>query len=109
MDKELIITKEDLVNWLKRPPSNDDLDLIGFIATRLENFYKLEQKNKQFKEKIKRRDEFIKYQQQKIDKAIKYIKTSINNPQPFYKYLYGDVDGKVQNLEKLLQILGDKE
>lgn len=43
MSEELMITKEDLVNWLDRPPSNDDLDLIGFITTRLENFYKLEQ------------------------------------------------------------------
>lgn len=52
MSEELMITKEDLVNWLDRPPSNDDLDLIGFITTRLENFYKLEQENKQLKEKI---------------------------------------------------------
>ena len=40
MSEEIMITKEDLVNWLDRPPSNDDLDLIGFITTRLENFYK---------------------------------------------------------------------
>lgn len=49
MSEELMIAKEDLVNWLDRPPSNDDLDLIGFITTRLENFYKLEQENKQLK------------------------------------------------------------
>lgn len=50
MNEELMITKEDLVNWLNRPPSNDDLDLIGFMTTRLDNFYKLEQENKQLKE-----------------------------------------------------------
>ncbi|MBR4672064.1 MAG: hypothetical protein IKO78_02540 [Bacilli bacterium] len=52
MSEELMITKEDLVNWLNRPPSNDDLDLIGFITTRLENFYKLEQENKQLREAL---------------------------------------------------------
>lgn len=52
MSEELMITKKDLVNWLNRPPSNDDLDLIGFITTRLENFYKLEQENKQLKEQL---------------------------------------------------------
>lgn len=52
MSEELMITKEDLVNWLDRSPSNDDLDLIGFITTRLENFYKLEQGNKQLKEEL---------------------------------------------------------
>ena len=50
--EELMITKEDLVNWLNRPLNNDDLDLIGFITIRLENFYKLQQENKQLKEKL---------------------------------------------------------
>lgn len=50
--EELMITKEDLVNWLNRLPNNDDLDLIGFITTRLENFYKLQQENKQLKEQL---------------------------------------------------------
>lgn len=59
MSEELMITKEDLVNWLNRQPSNDDLDLIGFITTRLENFYKLEQENKQLKEDKKKAREFI--------------------------------------------------
>lgn len=50
--EELMITKEDLVNWLNRLPNNDDIDLIGFITTRLENFYKLQQENKQLKEQL---------------------------------------------------------
>jgi len=41
----------------------------------------------------------------RIDKAIEYIETSNNNPQPFYKYIFGDENGNVQNLDKLLNIL----
>jgi len=45
----------------------------------------------------------------RIDKAIEYIKTSMNNPQPFYEYIFGDDNGDVQNLDKLLKILGGDE
>ena len=53
-------------------------------------------------------EELVKYLQQKIDKAIEYIKKSMNNPQPFYHYLYGNNDGEVENLDVLLEILGEK-
>ena len=43
--------------------------------------------------------------QSKIDKVIEYIEKSMNNPQPFHEYLFGDEDGKVENLDKLLDIL----
>ena len=42
MDKELVINVADLLEWINRPPSNDDLDLARFIATRLNKFYDLE-------------------------------------------------------------------
>ena len=41
----------------------------------------------------------------RIDKAIEYIKTSMNNPQPFYEYIYGDENEKIENLDKLLNEL----
>ena len=69
MNEELMITKEDLVNWLNRPPSNDDLDLIGFITTRLENFYKLEQENKQLKEENKELNKVCKLYGQSLYNA----------------------------------------
>ena len=47
--------------------------------------------------------------QERINKAIEYIENSINNPQPFYKYIYGDENGKVENLDKLLNILKGDE
>lgn len=74
MTEELIITKEDLVNWLDRPPSNDDLDLIGFITTRLENFYKLEQENKQLKEDKKKIRDYINKHcvNEKVSKEVGY-------------------------------------
>lgn len=40
-----------------------------------------------------------------VFKAIEYIEKSMNNPQPFYKYIFGDENGKAQNLDKLLDIL----
>lgn len=48
---------------------------------------------------------YIEYLQSKIDKAIEYIEKSMNNPQPWHEYLFGDEDGKVENLDKLLDIL----
>lgn len=40
MNKEDKITFEDLSNWLDRPLSNSDIDLINFILTSIENRYK---------------------------------------------------------------------
>ena len=61
-----------------------------------------------YKNTINYNEKLIEYNQDyklRIDKAVEYIKTSINNPQPFYEYLYGDEDGKIQNMDKLLNIL----
>ena len=49
--------------------------------------------------------DYITNLQERIEKAIEYIEKSMNNPQPFYKYLFGDENGKVENLDKLLSIL----
>lgn len=51
----------------------------------------------------------LKNLQQRIDKAIEYIKKSMNNPQPFYEYITGNEDGGVENLDKLLSILEGKD
>lgn len=40
-----------------------------------------------------------------LDKATEYVEKSMNNPQPFYKYLIGDENGGVYNLDKLLNML----
>ncbi len=85
--EELMITKEDLVNWLNRPLNNDDLDLIGFITTRLDNFYKLQQENKKQKEINQ--------------KAIEYINT--------HKRKDGFLELNEWQARDLLQILEEKE
>ena len=59
MNEELMITQQDLIDWLDRPPSNDDLDLATFISTRLENFYKLEEQLQQKENIIKEVREYI--------------------------------------------------
>ena len=60
MNEELMITQQDLIDWLDRPPSNDDLDLATFISTRLENFYKLEEQLQQKENIIKEVRELLK-------------------------------------------------
>lgn len=87
--EELMITKEDLVNWLNRPLNNDDLDLIGFITTRLENFYKLQQENKKQKEINQ--------------KAIEYINKFKDSPE------YIDAFDITYWQDEVLTILEDKE
>lgn len=53
--------------------------------------------------------EWLVQKQKRIDKAVEYIEKSMNNPQTFYEYIFGDENGKVENLDKLLNILnGDK-
>ena len=49
-------------------------------------------------------EEVVK-QDERIDKAIEYIEKSLHNNQPYYKYLFADENGEVQNLDKLLKIL----
>ena len=111
MSEELIITKEDLVNWLNRLPSNDDLDLIGFITTRLENFYKLEQKNKQLKEQLENKidlyEDTISYQLG-FDKGKEYLKQEILE---FINNLRGQDRDEFLGYggDVILEILGDKE
>lgn len=61
MNKEDKITFEDLANWLDKPLSNSDIDLINFILTSIENRYKhfeLQQKVNQLETN---RDEAIEY------------------------------------------------
>ena len=122
MNEELMITKDDLVNWLNRPPSNDDLDLIGFITTRLENFYKLQQENKQLKEDyittceeknkyISTLEQGLNSAEQKveqlncvIDKAIEYINIETQGCDEEL------IEGSwLYDLYAIRDILGDKE
>ena len=74
----------------------------------------LEKKDKVINDLLKRISDLefeIEKQDKRIDKAIEYITKSMNKPQPFYEYLYGDENGEIENLDKLLNILKgeDKE
>lgn len=51
------LTKEDLVLWLDRPPSNDDLDLCEFLANAVQNRQKYYEENQQLKEQIEQKYE----------------------------------------------------
>ena len=50
MSEEITITKEDLVLWLDRPPSNDDLDLCEYLANVVQNRQKYYEENQHLKE-----------------------------------------------------------
>lgn len=60
MNKEIMITQQDLIDWLDRPPSNNDLDLINFIVCRLDNFYKLEEENERLNNVINELEKWVK-------------------------------------------------
>ena len=51
-EEEIKITKEDLVLWLDRPPSDDDLDLCIYLSNAVENQHKYFQENQKLKDKI---------------------------------------------------------
>lgn len=59
MNKEIMITQHDLIDWLDRPISNEDIDLINFIVCRLDNFYKLKEKNERLNNVINELDKLI--------------------------------------------------
>ena len=51
-EEEIKITKEDLVLWLDRPPSDDDLDLCIYLSNAVENRHKYFQENQKLKNRI---------------------------------------------------------
>lgn len=50
--EEITITKEYLVQWLDRPPSNEDLDLCEFLANAVQNRQKYHKQNQELKDRI---------------------------------------------------------
>lgn len=60
MKEEIKITKEDLVMWLDRPPSDDDFDLCSFLAKAVENQKKYYEENKSLQSQLKAKEEVIK-------------------------------------------------
>jgi|GEM_PF-3102799 len=64
-----MITQQDLIDWIDRPPSNDDLDLATFISTRLEKFYDLEHQLQQKENIIKEVREYIKKNMKIVSKG----------------------------------------
>lgn len=97
------------------------------IPILVEQLKKLEKENKQLKERFERlKQEHIdtitrnEEKQQRIDKAIDYIKDKLSSlnmnksaimriVEPSNGYLLADVNYEIQKWERLLEILGDKE
>lgn len=81
MNEDLKITKEDLVLWLDRPPSNDDLDLCSYLSNAVENQYKYYQENKILRENAEHNDKVVdkvnwenKHYKHIIDELEKWLK-----------------------------------
>ena len=53
MNKELKITKEDLIVWLDRPPTDYDLELCAYLENALENQEKYYNQIQKLQEKFK--------------------------------------------------------
>ena len=73
MKEEIKITKEDLVMWLDRPPSDDDFDLCSYLAKAVENQKKYYEENKSLQSQLKEKEEVIKEASNRINKAIDEI------------------------------------
>lgn len=122
MSEEITITKEDLVLWLDRPPSNDDLDLCEYLANAVQNRQKYYEENQQLKERCEKYCE--QYQtvcdeltSEKMDlkQVLDEIREYINKQIREYKYVMNEVQMEdyvediyymiIRNFEGVLQIL----
>lgn len=105
-----MITQQDLIDWIDRQPSNDDLDLATFIATRLEKFYDLEQELQQEKKDFKETNDYcfeLKRELQQKENIIKEVREYIMT-----NGIHSDYGDKgIDDENKLLEILDkvDKE
>lgn len=68
MKKDILINKSDLLEWIDRPPSNDDLDLADFISLRLAKFYEFEKEIERLKSSYKLMEEALEDKSQEIDR-----------------------------------------
>lgn len=124
MDKDLMITKQDLIDWIDRIPSNNDLDLATFISKRLEIFYDLEQQLQQKEDKIKKLQEenlLLRASEPmsklvddygykaKNEEAIKLIKKWRVNPTSYFENMRGSLIVPKVETDRLLKLLGDME
>lgn len=99
MDKEeLKIAKEDLVLWLDRPPSNDDLDLCAYLEKALENQHNYYQEIKQLKIEISAREEVCNRLESNWNKLKEYIVE--NNKALCWTNNYDDILNEIQKLER---------
>lgn len=69
--KELLITSQDLVDWIDRPPSNDDLDLCNYLENAVKNQYK-------YKNVIDKIKEYIKTRKEEYNNETKLSRACIN-------------------------------
>lgn len=113
MSEEITITKEDLVLWLDRPPSNDDLDLCKYLANAVQNRQKYYEENQQLKLTNQALSGCLKIDKEKIDyyvdrseqleKVLDEIREYINELDDDTENTIYDIDRNVR--DDLLQIL----
>lgn len=99
MNNEIMITQQYLIDWLDRPPSNDDIDLINFIVCRLDNFYKLKEENKRLNNIINELDKWLKEQKNFIEE-MNYIQT-IKEIKMEHKIMINDYNNVLDKLKEL--------
>lgn len=57
--KKIRITRDDLIDWIDRPPSNHDIELCDYLVNALDNQFKYCEENEQLKGVLKSLREFI--------------------------------------------------
>ena len=106
MKEEIKITKEDLVMWLDRPPSDDDFDLCSFLAKAVENQKKYYEENKSLQSQLKAKEEVIETIKKQLYNAINILKDVDDETN---KTIMGCMTGTLSQIIELEEILSKGE
>lgn len=85
--KAIRITRGDLINWIDRPPSNEDIELCDYLVNALDNQYKY------YKEI------------QRLKKVIEEVRKTLINSKKYKMANAMNLNDKQSVLVELLQIL----
>ena len=112
MNEELKITKEDLVLWLDRPPSNTDLDFCDYLVKALENQQKFFEERNNYKELYEKEkgnwSKLKEWLEEKHTRNIEWYSDLTTHDKQYYMDKYAEtknalrgVQDKMEDLERL--------
>lgn len=108
IDKDLIITQQDLVDWIDRPPSNDDLDLCSYLSNAVKNQYEY---HKEIERLNNIMDELEKWLNEYYESNRKWYNTELSNhDRKYYEREYRNTEFMIVKFKKQLnELKGDNK